>query len=963
MKLLFTSLFCFLVSLSFAQPSSEMTKDTVQANLYIRQAKTLIANQGHFDEAMQLLEQADSLYKNHAFQPTRLHIKSLMAFNLSATKNLKKVEAMADQAFALAKANNINATFPPLKYAYWALQNAYLNQDYQRSVEFGKKALAGFAPTSSEYFQIAESIMRNYAYTRDLNALKSFIEELETILKDQPQSANWLTIYRGKVQYFTISDNYEKAIVFALKLFSENKKIERYQPHQLAPMYVELGNAYASLGQFDEAIAWMQKGIKTSEKRQNDPILGTYYGNLGTLYYKKRDWKQAAKNYEQAAQLLLKDTINYAQPLKIIYVNLGAVYYNLSDYKQAEKNIKAARQYGSNSHGADLNYANILGAQKKYAQALELLQLALTKICTHFNDKKDYTTNPSEFEVYKDINSAGSILLSKGVYLFRLGKEQNDIALMKAGRQTQALAITVYQKKLENSKGYEATKFTINKAAISALSFMAITQYEIYQTASSKAELEVFFKISEQRKAMQLLETLTPSPLPKALSDEEKAIIRTIQYNGQGLDLATYRQEQDSIQYFQNQLFEANQRLENWQNKVKVEYPNLANNIAYTQYAKIGDIQATLDEKTIFVAYTYFSPYCFINTITKNGTQLYQVNATDINKNINRLNELIKDRFAFQKATREEFIDISHELYKILIAPIAGELQGKTKLMIVQEGQLFSLPFEVLLASNDKKSYSELDYLIKQFDINYHYSASAYLQLQSKPSIRDNSLLAFAPVFKKGANLNSPTRSLDFIVDSLYHSFRNNRFITLPDTEKEVNAIAKMLKGKGKTKVLLQRKATKNNLSKAISKQQYQFVHIATHGIVNFKNPKLSALACYSANDKNDNLYYANEIQNQAIQADLVVLSSCESGIGQLIEGEGLIALNRSFFYSGAKNVLFSLWKVNDRLSSDLMIDFYKNYLAGNSYTAALRNAKLKMLANSETAEPKFWAAFVLMGE
>jgi CHAT domain-containing protein len=112
-----------------------------------------------------------------------------------------------------------------------------------------------------------------------------------------------------------------------------------------------------------------------------------------------------------------------------------------------------------------------------------------------------------------------------------------------------------------------------------------------------------------------------------------------------------------------------------------------------------------------------------------------------------------------------------------------------------------------------------------------------------------------------------------------------------------------------------------------------------------------------------DNLIYANEIQFKNINADLVVLSSCESGIGQFVAGEGLIALNRSFIYSGAKNVLFSLWKVSDKYSSELMIDFYKSYFENQSYTTALRQAKLKMLTDATKAQPKYWSAFVLMGE
>ena len=105
-----------------------------------------------------------------------------------------------------------------------------------------------------------------------------------------------------------------------------------------------------------------------------------------------------------------------------------------------------------------------------------------------------------------------------------------------------------------------------------------------------------------------------------------------------------------------------------------------------------------------------------------------------------------------------------------------------------------------------------------------------------------------------------------------------------------------------------------------------------------------------------------HEIYNLQINSDLVVLSSCESGLGELLTGEGMMGLNRSFVYAGVPNVIFSLWKVLDQVGSEMMIEFYKEVLSGKSYSAALRATKLKMLANEATASPEFWSAFLLIG-
>jgi len=148
---------------------------------------------------------------------------------------------------------------------------------------------------------------------------------------------------------------------------------------------------------------------------------------------------------------------------------------------------------------------------------------------------------------------------------------------------------------------------------------------------------------------------------------------------------------------------------------------------------------------------------------------------------------------------------------------------------------------------------------------------------------------------------------------------------------------------------------------------RYRIVHFATHGLINSEQPELSGLVL-SLVDENGNLQDGflrmHEIFNLQLPAELVVLSACQTALGQEIKGEGLIGLTRGFLYAGAESVVASLWQVDDQATAQLMKEFYRGMLKeGLRPAAALRAAQLKMSRNSRWTHPYFWAGFVIQGE
>jgi CHAT domain-containing protein len=140
-------------------------------------------------------------------------------------------------------------------------------------------------------------------------------------------------------------------------------------------------------------------------------------------------------------------------------------------------------------------------------------------------------------------------------------------------------------------------------------------------------------------------------------------------------------------------------------------------------------------------------------------------------------------------------------------------------------------------------------------------------------------------------------------------------------------------------------------------------VHFSTHGYLNEARPKFSGLVLSLPRSElqEDGLLSAYEIFNLKLNADLVVLSACETGLGKEVKGEGLMSLTRAFMYAGTPSVVVSLWNVNDQSAADLMIRFYRNLQTGMTKGEALRQAQLETIRDN--GFPFFWAPFVLIGK
>jgi CHAT domain-containing protein len=321
-----------------------------------------------------------------------------------------------------------------------------------------------------------------------------------------------------------------------------------------------------------------------------------------------------------------------------------------------------------------------------------------------------------------------------------------------------------------------------------------------------------------------------------------------------------------------------------------------------------------------------------------------------------------------ENSSPANFAGQSHELYKRLINPLA-DLIDKKNLLIIPDGILHYLPFESLVTRSVKGTgsvrYHKLPYLIEKHIINYAPSAG-YLKLQNSKSIQANSkkIAAFAPVF---SNITPSTKR------TLYPDYKRN-LNALPLSKKEVKEVGKLFDSESgfwsflspsreQADIFVGDTATEAAFKK-LPLEKYQYIHLATHAFTSEKEPYQSGIL-FSASNKSqeDGTLHAAEIYNLQLNAELITLSACNTGIGTLARGEGMISLSRAFQYAGAQNLLVSLWSVSDRSTADLIINFYNQIKEGKSMPAALQKSKLKLISDGTYAHPKYWAPFIFIGQ
>lgn len=786
---------------------------------------------------------------------------------------------------------------------------------------------------------------------------------------------------------YAYQGDYERSIAFSKKAIKIHLETG-YKSGECNDLG-NLGLTYMELGEYTKSIEYQNQALKVAYEIDEKYKIHTGLGNLGSIYLlignhqKALDYTKRAKSTADEMNDVLYSAIWMSQ-LAEIKIEMGNLSGALNEFNKA---LSSFIEIGDQRNEA-LTYSNIANIQFKlniYSEAESYFKKALDinqKIGNRYSLGQTHINLAGFYVEIGDLEKAIQSY-TKGLKIGEalripemIWKANYGIGLINQKSGEYSIAKDHYKKAIqtfekirgniltgEQKSYFFESKIRVYKNLIDLL-------FRDYKNNKDIRILEESFYYAEHAKARTLLDILFESNIkvnkdvnPK-LIDKQSQIFRNI--SRIRTDLLKNDIGQNQQQKLYNALNTEEENLGKLQLQLKMENPAYAN-LNYPEPSRLSEIQKSLiGENDLLLEYSLSEPNSFLWAISKDNASFFKLpGEKDIGDNVNKYLSIISK----PPTANQTSYSSGKQLYKLLLDPAQSILKQNQNLMIVPDGILHYLPFESLIVELEKNLPV---YLVEKYNIRYAPSASVMKVIkqdnQNTKLNQEMELVAFGdPVFNAGNRTN------EIIEDKNLYSHNNTEiglyensgfnFRRLPYTGLEVKNITSLFK-REKVSLNLRENASEENF-KAMNPINSRIIHFATHGLLDEKHPKRSCIVLtLDDNPAEDGFLQMNEIFNLNINAELVVLSACQTGRGKLLQGEGVIGLTQAFLYAGVRSVIVSLWTVNDRSTSEIMSKFYKYLKQDVSFDEALRKAKNDLLKGKIASlhHPYYWAPFIFIG-
>ena len=798
---------------------------------------------------------------------------------------------------------------------------------------------------------------------------------------------------------------------------SSNRFIEKKIGTKLNRSYlinqVYLGNIYGQKGEYEKASLCFEFALEIAKKilKTDDTLFSALYNNLGVLYKYIGDPHKALEFYLKALSDIKKYGIkNISEGM--FYNNIGIIYSEFGDFEQSEKmlknSLKLFKKLGNKNPDIIRSYAAIGESyynRAQYESANDYLQKAynMGKVIfkNDFKDRDDTILRIAKnFEAWSKIDSARYYFheftaikkktfgIKNPAYLLSLIHLANFYVRINDFRNLKQYLKTIQSNIISSNEPMYEQKilFAVLHGDVKKNDFKTGNNDDWYESFKyyNTALLKINKFYEEQTVTMEskyihsdfvatiydkILSLLIDKQCPLNSKKSKLLISKYIEYSKSNIFVNNLENQKILKEKLGSEKFKVFQDF-----KTKIDSLELENTLNYSDerqstlfylkrdFAKLSavtlenmaiwdktKIEKNLKNNETVLSYYDLGNKLIVQIINSNGLDYIIVPYKD------NLDKLIQNYLtSINKRQKKKFKRLSNQLYDILIRRLEPLIAQNSKIIVIPHKLMYYVPFETLM--KDKK------YLIENYEVMYSYSYRFYFSRRNNGNSSKKGLLAFAPVFGSGKTKKQNVAQFKYKNLRSAHFFNeDDKLAELPESENEVKEVSKMfLINKIPAELFLRSKASKKHFIDKHS--EYNYIHLATHGFINERKPSLSGLFFYKEEAQNNSILYTSESYNLKLNAKLLVLSSCESGLGKSINGEGILSISKGFLYSGTQNVIQSLWKVFDKHTKDLMVEFYKQHLNGFSISKSLQIAKLKLISKDFSSFPKNWGGFVLVG-
>lgn len=941
----------------------------LNAQTHLKNVKAVHKGRKHLKKAKKIHDNnVSSHFKELAYIYNYLGLAALFESNFT------KCQSYLDKAFNLIEGKNL--TKPHLS----ALNKRYIGHVmkkqgyrdsalklYKKGFKIIKKAYPNDHPVFSTFYYDLGVTFRKLSKL-DSALSKSF--KALTILRknDLSNSIKGGLVKTSIGSHYYHQNDMQKALVYHKRSLNTFDQIDTFQILGSLGAYNGLGIICRSIKYHDKSERFLKKGINLANNFRNPEKVryakGALFYNIGKTFTAKKEYGKAIENFKKAIKLY-KDMFSKSHHyLHTIRVKLSKAYelngslkksIRLANSEEAYFEEKRKNQQFKNFYFSVKGIqASVLRRQGNQDSAVRLINHLLKLNSVRYNTES-LVENPTIEQITnkKLIRNTGLLDIKARSFLKYYETTRNN-QYLKAAFQTYMLLDSIHKQlnqkiSLKRSRSYYK-RFYGHHFARSIYTAHRLLKHNVGSEKDRQKYLKKAFYFNENAKASILMESLSEKAVQysKALPDSVKDRIKHYQKQLKRFQ-RKINNTSDSFERYQLQSKKLSLQTQqkDFYDTVQSNFPNIYKKNVKQSLISLDELKPILrSHNKNLVAYTHQGSNLFAMVITHQTAKLLKLpNGDSLNNYINKIRDYLIHKQKFPAKT-------AHKLYQSLIKPLKPYLTNGN-VVVAPEGKLGYLPFGLLLNTyKPDQNARNYNYLIKDYAFSYTPSATLWAMNQENNELKaEQGYIGFAPSFSQ-KNANGE-------VGGLSQSRKSGYLGKIPNAKKEIQQAIDYWNGK---------KYIGQKASEHLFKQQApgsSIIHLATHGFIDDQNPANNRLL-FNKNPESgeDGILYTYELYDLNLNADLAVLSACNTGVGKIRKGSGIMSLAKGFKVAGCENILMTLWSVNDKAGANLIDEFYSNLKMGYSKEEALRKAKLAYIKENDAANanPYYWAGFVLMG-